>query len=606
MKHQLQKLALMAALPGTMILTGCMDDKYDLSDIDTTIGVQVNDLTIPVNLDAITLSSIFDLDDESVLKEVDGNYAVLIDGDFHSSDIKVNKVILGAPSIAPISTQMVLFNGLPSITLPSLGINEAPFVYDIPEESTSFFFSTAGVDKSIRSIEQVGVNWTITLHLKVNDTNNTFKSFNLSGVQLKLPKGLTTPGHNNVDGVISLPEINLGQGVKNYDLVIPVTRVDFTALSASEYTFTPDPTMTESGTIEFNGSIAVLTGKVTGVADLNATIPSTLGFNIEPVMTDITINTFSGMMDYTLDAFNVESVELNDLPELLTDPGTNVALTNPQLYVSINNPMANYGVKAFSGLSLTPSREGVQGTTASLNPGQLIEIGYDKGIAGPYNFCLSPSQPSAYLKGQLDGKQIDYTGATHVGYTALSDVLAGDGLPSKIGVDFTNARIGSANGPAHVQDFVLGEPLDDVTGSYTFYAPLQFNPGSKIGYDDIEDGWYDDTLAKINIKGVRLRANVSNGLPFDVKLTGYPVTLGQRQCVDPVTKRPVKFNEITIPAGKTAPIDLYCEGTVTELDGIRYIASGVVTDGNITLKPESPLKLTDIRVTVDGSYIDEL
>ncbi|MDE6371230.1 MAG: hypothetical protein K2K92_07055, partial [Duncaniella sp.] len=146
----------------------------------------------------------------------------------------------------------------------------------------------------------------------------------------------------------------------------------------------------------------------------------------------------------------------------------------------------------------------------------------------------------------------------------------------------------------------------DINGSYTFYAPLQFNPGSKIGYDDIEDGWYDDTIAKINIKGVRLRATVSNGLPFDVKLTGYPVTLGQKQCVDPVTKRPVSFNEITIPAGKTAPIDLRCEGTVTELDGIRYIASGVVTDGNITLKPESPLKLTDIRVTVDGSYIDEL
>ncbi|MDE5657722.1 MAG: hypothetical protein K2I25_01540 [Muribaculaceae bacterium] len=38
----------------TVALTGCVDDKYDLSDIDTTAGIKVNDLVVPVNIDAVT------------------------------------------------------------------------------------------------------------------------------------------------------------------------------------------------------------------------------------------------------------------------------------------------------------------------------------------------------------------------------------------------------------------------------------------------------------------------------------------------------------------------------------------------------------------------
>lgn len=606
MDQKLQKLLLPAVALVSMTLSGCMDDKYDLSDVDTTIGIQVSNLTIPVNLDAITLSNILDLDEGSVIKDVDGNYAVLINGDFASSDIKVNPVVLAAPTVNPIVTQISrLPIDIPSINIPTLDFGELAFSYNVSEASTDFSFSTTTVDKSIRAIDKVDVDWTITLQLSVNDNTNFFSAFNLSGFKLRLPKGLTTPGFNNVDGVITLPEINPGRGVSTYNLKIDVTGIDFTALPASEYTFTPDPSGENGGTLSINSSIAIVEGTVTGTANL-ATPPQKLDFSIQPVMSDINIKTFSGQLEYSLSGFNVEDVVLNDLPELLTDPSTNISLANPQLYLSINNPMAAYKIMAYSGLSLTPYRNGEAGTPASLNAGQTIQVGFDKGVSGPYKFCLSPANPSTYFKGEVEGQQVDYTGAAHVGYSALANVLAGEGLPSSISVDFTNARIGSLNGPAQVKDFVLGEPLNDVSGNYTFYAPLQFNNGSKIGYDEVTDGWYDDTLEKITISGIRLRANVTNGLPFDVTLSGYPLTLEGRQCVDPATGKPVAFNEIIIPAGRTTAIDLYCKGTVTNLDGIRYVASAIVTDGSATLQPESPLKLTDIRVTVDGSYRDEL
>lgn len=49
-------------------LTGCVDDKYDLKDIDTTSRVTVNNLTVPVNLESIKLDNVIDMDDNENIK----------------------------------------------------------------------------------------------------------------------------------------------------------------------------------------------------------------------------------------------------------------------------------------------------------------------------------------------------------------------------------------------------------------------------------------------------------------------------------------------------------------------------------------------------------
>ncbi|MDE6581811.1 MAG: hypothetical protein K2K47_04725 [Duncaniella sp.] len=70
---------------------GCIDDKYDLSDIDTNVRLEVKDLTLPINLDKIELKSIIsDPKDGDILQIVDGEYALLRDGDFKSSNLKVD------------------------------------------------------------------------------------------------------------------------------------------------------------------------------------------------------------------------------------------------------------------------------------------------------------------------------------------------------------------------------------------------------------------------------------------------------------------------------------------------------------------------------------
>ena len=87
MKHFKFMLTGMSAL-SLLALSSCMDDAYDLSDIDTTARLQVKELTIPLNLDHITLDQIINLDESSeIVKETDANgnliYAIKKEGTFN-------------------------------------------------------------------------------------------------------------------------------------------------------------------------------------------------------------------------------------------------------------------------------------------------------------------------------------------------------------------------------------------------------------------------------------------------------------------------------------------------------------------------------------------
>ena len=51
--------------------TSCVDNAYDLSDIDTTARLQVKELVVPMNIDKATLDQVLDLDDDSEVKKIE-------------------------------------------------------------------------------------------------------------------------------------------------------------------------------------------------------------------------------------------------------------------------------------------------------------------------------------------------------------------------------------------------------------------------------------------------------------------------------------------------------------------------------------------------------
>lgn len=596
----LSRLSLTAVAVACLPLVACVDDNYDLSDIDTTAEIKVNNLVVPVNLDEITLSNVFDLDEEgnSVLKEVDGIYAVLVDGEFQSEELQVNAVTLGQPTIPATTTTISLVNGGTDINIPPVSIGKQNLTYSIDGFNTHFSYTTATVDKSIRSLSKIAVDWTITINLSVLNSGNVFESVAFRNVTLKLPAGLHTPGYpdQNGNGIIKLADVDLSDGHMTHSVAIHVDEIDLTRLSDQEFSFVPDPTYENPGSLTINGSIGVESGYVVAVTNSSiSSVPSQTSLTLAPVGSAIRVTAVDGVIRYGISNFNVDPVTLNDLPDVLRQGETNIVMANPRLYLSINNPLAGYSLDANSGLTLTACREDGSREPYSLDPGESITIGHNAGIAGPYKFCLAPDPSAA---GSFEG----FAGATPVLYQKLGDVLSGKGLPSTIEVSFDDPHVG----PGPVSGFALPNTLQPIKGDYTFYAPLNLGVNSKIVYDEITDGWSDETLDKITIQKLKVNATVYNTLPFDIVLSGYPVDVNGDQCKDAATGKLVTLGSVSVKAGATEAIVLESTGTITNLDGVRYFATAVVTKGGVTLRPDDIIRLTGIKATVSGFYLDEL
>ena len=596
MYKSLSRLSLTTAVAAACLpLTACFDDNYDLSDIDTTAEIKVNNLVVPVNLDEITLSNVLDLDEESVVKEIDGIYAVSVDGDFSSNAITINAVSLARPSIPPTTTEIELLDDNSGIQAPLTGI-EASFTYGITGFSTTFNYTTNSVDKSILALSRIGVDWTINVRLTVANPGSVFKSVAFRGVSLRLPAGLNTPDYANNNGVISINDITLSPGAMTHDVAIHVDEIDFSRLTPAEYTFTPDPAGLTPGTLTLNGTIGVEGGYIEAVTNSSATtVPSRTTLTLAPTGSDISVKSIDGTIRYAITDFSVDPVQLNDLPDLLNQDGTDITISNPRLYLSINNPMAGYSLDASSGLTLTACRNNGSRQPYSLDAGQSIIIGHNNGIAGPYRFCLAPDPSAA-------GGLADYAGATPVLYHGLGNVLSGAGLPNSIEVTFDDPHVG----PGEVRGFTVPNTLDKIEGSYHFYAPLNLGVGSTIVYDETTDGWSDDTIDKVTIESLKINASVTNSLPFDIEISGYPIDAQGNQCKDIKSGAPVSLGKVTVKAGETSPLALATTGTIRAIDGVRYYATAVVTRPDVTLRPDATIRLTDIKATISGYYIDEL
>ncbi len=577
------------------LLAGCVDDSYDLENINTDIEVKINELVIPINLDEITLSNVFDLEDDSAIKEgSNGEYAVVIDGDFHSDPLHINAVSIDPGEIQPITSNIFKYDGT-DLNLPPVNIGEQSFAYEITEAVTDFSFSSTQIDKSIRRLDKITGDWNIDITIEVKDENSIMNSLGFQKLVLQLPAGFHTVSYPCNNGMVKIGDLNLSAATST-SVTLKIDEIDLTKFGADEYTFTPAPGDSNNGSIHFAGKIGVAEGYLVGkTKEALSNIPQQVIMITTPKLSKINVASVSGEIGFSIDNFNAQDASLNDLPDFLCDDNTRITLTNPQLYFSLDNPVADDHLSAVTGLQLDSYKDGTLVNSCTLDNNGVVTLGYDKGNAGPYNFCLSPKNPSAYYG--------NYNGAEYVPFTSLSRLLEGDGLPTTISVNFINPHIAEG----YVSDFRVNRDIDGINGQYTFYAPLQFGAGSQLIYSESETGWNDETIEKININELHVTADVTNNLPFDITLSGVPLDMDGNPCKDPKTGQTVKIEGFTVKAGAVQqPITLRTVGTIKGLDGIKYQAKAEVTEPGEALKSTMPIKLENIRVKVSGNYIDTL
>ncbi len=570
-----------------VILTGCIDNDYDLSDIDTTSEVKVNNLTLPVKIDAITLNDIFDISEDSKIQTVTVNgkefYAVTQHGDINSQSIDIPSFI-GYPS--PIAETNATFElSIPEtnkrVSLPSI-----EFTYNLQNfKPQPITLTASGIDESVREIH-ILESKPMTFNVTLSETDlPDYIDLRFDRLELEILKGLQLTSlapeysYDPVSGILTIKDLDCPD--KKATLSLTATGIDFTKT---------DPKVTD-GSISYTGEVKLISGLLRTTVNPNEAgssfSPSQhVNFNVKTTIAPFEATHFTGKIGYRLtgNGLDIAPVTLNDIPDFLNQEGTDLKLANPQIYLNLNNPVANYNLYYQTGLELVSVR-GDEKTPYAPDGGRLIAT--EVRNPGPYNFVLSPVNPANPLDQYASRLQ-------HIPFSGLSDVLSGEGLPDRIEINLLNPGL-----PLQIVNrFELGKPIEGISGSYDFIAPVALKSGSTIIYGDSKDGWNDEDIDKIIISTLEIEADVTSTIPLDATLTAYPLMVGG-------SKIPGVKASGYIPANANGEhIIIRMEGTIEHLDGITFEAV-LNPDSDDALAPSQTIRLENLRARISGSYTTE-
>lgn len=576
---------LVATLP--LALVSCTDQEYDLDNLDKTSDIRVDNLTLPIKIDPITLKEILNPDIDSPLKSVniDGKefYAVTQEGKFESQSIEIPTFGVNTPDIAPSMAHFDIFTPL---TANKKALSPLSFDYQLRSFSKQTVeIKSSGVDESLKSLSSVTFK---PANLKVTLTTTNIPNFaeiSFPSLNLQILKGfkfINMPSDYSYDetsGNLTISNLNTvnNKAVISLDLV----GIDFKdyppVINGSNFNL--------SGVVDFGGGTLNVVIDPTKITP-DFTPDNSIDISVKTEIDDFVVESIAGEVKYTLtgDDLNIAPVSLGDIPAFLNQEGTNIELANPQIYINLNNPLAADKLYYQTGIEFTAVR---QDGRESFTPDNNKVIATRPDFAGPYNFLLSPSTegitpPPAYAQN-----------LEPIGFSKLSKILSGNGLPESIEINLISPGLPLQYTP----EFKLGESnkIDGIVGYYYFLAPIALNDGSVIIYSDTEDGWNDDTLNDLNIELLRVTADVTTTLPIGAELVAYPInTKGEKIAASKA--------ELNLPAGADKKqIDITMRGPIENLDGITFTA--IVKPGNQNpLSPTQTITLSNLKVTVSGHY----
>lgn len=613
-RHLLRSILPASAL---LMLAGCVDDKYDLDNMDNTIGVNINDLVVPVNLESITLHNIMDLDGEGSIVEENymgkNCYVFKKSGNFDSDEIHISTFTVNPPADQQPTDTKAHIDPMPPVG--------ADVLYHISETKKEITYHVTDIDHKVSTIDNIESN-DIRLRLQLVMDKSVFDKADdiiLKGLQINFPTGLFSYANAQQSEFTDAKAYIIDQnnqkieGVAKYDAqngYVTISKFKCTSnvttlqIEANKINLDAAPT---NGVFDFETTIDVKKGDIEFITDNASTFPTNFDFKVYYGLGAFNISRFTGNIDYDIEGLDFDPVHLDDLPDVFAGDDTRIRIANPQLYVQIDNTCGQYGLRGEVGLKLTSDH--ARGSITYPLP-ENINI-----PSTPYvtDFALSPEGESLQPVAPYDkAAYLD-----KIQYTDLSNVLYGSeetgyGIPSTINVSFPDPVMkGKAQRfplrPNSTSQFGVIPP---VTGQYLFYAPLALADGSVIVYTGDDSGWADDTLDGLKIKNLTVTANALSDLPVTVTLKAF--------ALDKEGHRMGECPGVTIaPGTEPSPITLSITPTDTEdvisgIDGIYYEATCVQdtqygSPADVpALSPDMNIKLDNLKIKVNGSFEKDL
>lgn len=643
-KQSLAK-TLCCLLVGATAFTACVDKDYDLSDVDMTMQIGGKDarLTLPKSSTGdITLKSLFDIDEGSAIEEnKDGDYYLNTEGNTDGAGIKVDIISIPKPSIPEIRSTIIRSETKPGALavkaeVPPVGDGEPLFYYDLAETTNTTITPKQSdpISEDVRSITKLSfLSSKVNMEVSV-PSRGGINILHFDNLGLRLPKGMKVakatfqaPGQAEVTGTFDETKSIVSFNNGNEDLIFDLTtgqkakiKVEFTEAVVADgnaITFNAGRQGTkEKGKATIGGDIAILGYMRVGAEDVDGMTLMMAPENITFVgeckfEEDIQVNKFSGSISHEID--QIDPIELNDLPDFLTEDDVTLDLYNPQIFLKLDvksNNSNSFKEKVSTGVRLEAYQD-IKGSdqqklTGKANSGTIIfdptqetssEYTLIKRIYS--NEKAEPVIPEEYnqYKGKIEDTQV----------TELATLLTK--VPNTVKV----LGLDSENIVVNMECEDLELPQDcNIDFEYKVYTKLAFGQNFQVVYSDTEDGLSEDMedLEDFDFGALEMKAKASTDLPTDITLTLVPLDIDGKEIPQ------LLVNEVTIPAkaqkkditlsikpGKGYTMnDFFVGKKVKKLDGIKYKAvlkSTKETAGQ-ALKTTQKIKLEEVQISLIG------
>lgn len=525
---------------GVLFINSCVDDKYDLDNLDSTLGVKLDELVVPINMSSVRLDQVLDIDNNDLIVKYPEDaapenqfYAIKKEGGFEADSVFLNyfesKEIYVESKIFPV------VNG------------------SITDAFTNYSYAINDIDESLIYLSYIGMtNVPMQIGLALNDAQ-TGNNVEVKNLTIKIPENYyaTYKGTKVENGIINIGDMPHGV----MEEPIYVWNLDYTQ----------NPLTPEGARLEISGDNL-------GIVSANIISNTVSNVQMNFSMSSFIADNVSGYIKYYIENPVLADVSLQYLPGFLKDGKSNLILGNPQLYLHLGNPV---GSDFYTTLHIEP-----QG-----NDGNI----FNENLQFHSNLILAGNTEELYFGNQYPNSVVKSS-------EQLKYILAGNGLPESISFSLIEPYL-----EGKIENLMLGTDLS-VDGNYTFFCPFSFEGDSFLKYQKIETDFFSDDLTKVNVEKLKLEAYPVSDLPFDVTLTVYPLDREGNHIIDKNGEEVKAEGIVEANAKGENPLILELNQPFEGLNGVEFIALIDQLNGE-TLKPTQYITLNNIRATVSGQYI---
>ena len=567
-------------LAGGLTLAGCStDDSIDVGEVDTTIGVKLNNFTVPLGqAEKITLGDVLDLkDDDCISTTANGDYEFFKQGD----------------AADPAHPQVDIINVSEKTShneYPFIGPSVKPDGFDLLPVGTTLTGTASSVSKALNTFNYSAAKPDDVLDLttaEVEGEATIIVNFNthlqgfidkFTSFDIEFPAYMTL--EEPTQGTLVGNKLKFGEVATSSTIYskVKLKSLKFQEIDAA------NKLVIQNGNITMLGDVKVDVTYPDLVKKNSSSDITKMQINGITSITTVKITSATGKFDPKIDLDNIGDIKIDskDVPDFLDDPQVNITLTDPQITLNINSDVDLDAV--------------IDGTlTSTFNNGTTSEVKISN--------IEIPRKKNSKILICRQPKTLPYQDYTAV-YVVnnLSDLMTK--IPEKV----------TFKADAHVDKtksgtIKLGTPYT-ISTSYSFKAPLSLEEGSTIVYEDKAGGFYEDIDENdVDLRGqaeLLITGKVTNNSPLDLTLepTAIAVNDSVLEGIKLVSVNTIKSNltdktpsDLKITLTKDANVNL----KDVKFDGIKFKAIAVSKDKTTLNKDKHYIDINNLTVSVNSA-----